>query len=536
MNFLIKILISICIGAKAVAAMPSKYQACDKEIKEPKNSSGYYWANDCSALYVMPPVNNRIRVDSSALNITDQECKIQRNVMDLHLAKIGEITRRLKDENINLREIKRLEKKIIKIAKKKERLTSARYKLIDTKGRVKIILIPIGKQLALKNKELERCHESTRTCFLVKNEIKKLKNKKNKIEIALEQVSTKLEIITEQESELAAQIFSAKNSIEGFLPAEEEALEKIRSLSNSLNEQLAEPRERVGGVIKVVMENMHTELVKAYKKKNRDIIIRKMPTQSSVQFKVEGMDGFLHEVVRHINIPGVVNTANNVMDGYTDLNFGESLTGSVDISALAACMLKMGKLSNKSQIAKFTVNLLYKYNLSSRNDYTMAYNLREIYSRIRKSTSKGGLFKTRSINSIVEETTQNASFLITFNAEDPRDNYDFKAKADLKAEFIGRSLEAMSLAYIPRGERPTLELPGARESGVQNTAKRVKKCSNYYCQMAAMALDMSHALFGNAEQSAEYLKTQDFMHTEHFIETKNYEYYGTSSFVAKVEL
>ncbi len=523
-------ILGMLISTSAMAIAPSKYKKCDKKILEPKASTGFYWDENCSAVFVMPPAKNTLKIDSMALNVTDQECSGLKTVLDKFNANLKKIKDSGKPSVTNQREIKRIEKKIISLNKQKEQLVGARISLLSQKEEVKVALIPIDKQIIFLEDELTALSPSDYKYSTLERKLAKLKKVKVRLEGGVEAVSLRIEVALEKEEKISELITTLKASIGAYMPPEDTTIEKITELYKKMNEVLSEPKSTAGGTLKVIMSNEHTDLVNQFKKKNRGVNIVRMPTDSSVQFKVSGMAGLVNEDPLEVNIPGVTEESDSVITGYSSIKYGESLSGSVRVSTLSSCMLKWGQQRNSDLGAHFVVNLLHKYNLSVKNDYTLEYNLSDIYKKVKSSTSKGGFFKTKSINSVSEYATQKGSLKVTFNSEDPRDNYDKEEKYQIKNEFVARTLEQISLSRIPYNSQVEMTLPEVRGNVATGLSRNVKKCKHLYCQIAGYALDLGNALFGSAEASATYLRSQNFNHTEVFNETKVYPHFTTSSF------
>lgn len=513
----------------ALAAAPAKYKTCGAKVIEPKNSNGYYWARDCSTVYIMPPAKNLMKVDSISYSVSDQECSAIKISLDSYLGKIKKLQKKSGNQ-INAQEIKRLEKKIVSLNKQLEKITSSRINLLNQKEEVNLLMIPLKGAKNQLVKEQSSFDSSSYQYSSLARKINQIDKKISKIQSVLDSIDYQLQIISDKESAVSLSISKANEMIDGYGPVEENNLQEISRLLQEMNAQFAEYKSSYGGTVKVVMENKHTELHREFEKKNKSLVLQRMPVASSVQFKVSGMAGLVDEKMLSINIPGVRSDVDEAIDGYVSVHFGESLSGSVDISTLSACMLKVGQAKRDENIAKFSVNLLHKYDLSVKNDYTISYNLKDIYEKVKSNTSKGGLFKTSSISKIRESVSQSGKLKIEFRSEDPRDNFDKEAKNEIKDKFIARAVEQISQSRIANGSGQVLAMPEARELAARGMAEGLKKCPNLYCQIAGYALDLGSDLFGSKEVSAEFLRTQNFDHSEEVKETKSYTHYTTSTF------
>lgn len=525
MNFSKKMAVAaFLISAPVLANIPNKYTKCDSQkIREPKGSTGYFWDQSCKTAYVLPPKTNTVRVDAFNSLVTEAECEGVYLLLDQYSKEIDQIQDSAELSVYEKRQLKLLMQTLVRTNTSLQKYTVSRIKLLEKKIDLqgKKVLVETQIVALKKNEDLNRYN------------IMQLENTLVKIESSMAQVNAKLEGLFEAETSLNEQLVATKMQVEELTTRESNTLDVISALLKKMNADLADMRSRNGGTVKVILENKHYELLNEFKRYNRGINLQRMPVDNSIQFAVNDIGGLVSEIEKDISIPGIMDQDNEVAPGFRSIVFGESLSGSVNISALSSCMILKGEKANKDLTAVFNVNSMYKYNLAVNNNYRLTYNKSEIYKKVKKHTTKGGLFKTKSINSISETTNIAGNLEVHFYSEDPRDNFSKEEKSKIMNDFVAKTIEEISTGYVR--SNPAITLPEARRNGasVGSDMLKSKDCPSVYCKYAAMALDLSNSLFGSATQTSEFLRKFNYKSTEEVKETRAYSHYGTATFVSE---
>jgi len=531
------IIISLANMSNIAHANVSKYHSCPQNgvVRVPENASGHLWSDDCATLYVLPSIANVMNVESISSEVSETECAAIESVIKSHAAKIAQLKVQMSRPGVNEREIVKIYEKIARLRKNQERLDRQRLSYLDRKGKIKVPLIATTNNITFIKDEIALCTQRAQSCRQLEKDLQIQIENKHNLETGIMQIDSILATLVEQDGELERQVQDFQKIAGNLTPSDEVSLHEITNVLNELDTLTSKYSHEAGGIIKVYMENKHMDVLKDYQSMNRNLNIARIPTQSSVQFNVAGLDGALQEsiTIDKISIPGIASTQDEVEDGYANILFGESLSGSVHISKMSACLLKRAEATRDDHLAKFTVNMLYKYQASVKSSYQLTYNFKKIYSKIRNKRSQGGLFKTKNIISLVQETNMDESLKVKFYSEDPRDNYDKLEKEKLKANFLARTIAHLSSGLVSFSPREELTMPTARNSGAQSGSTFMKdknNCDAKWCKYGAFSLDLSQDLFGDNATAAEYLEKFNYNSVEEFNETETNTYYGTSTF------
>lgn len=338
------------------------------------------------------------------------------------------------------------------------------------------------------------------------------------------------------------------------IEAEIEGLEqKLENEDAEFEEQSEKMNDKEGSWLSVRFSWKYDALISAYAAANPNIKFARMPiSRATLSFnrRINTSDARI-PAVQFFDVPGIpdirvakefdVPTGQKIDAIKTDevstemKIFGESLGGQLVLSLKASCPLydegtkAMKKRISKSQLeAYFVANVTYKYYLQAFRKYHAKFNLSNFAKRVESSSKKGGLFSTKTINSLIEEKDSKDWFELTVDSDHPELTYDDISR-EVKADLISRVMEQIAIVNTGApSEAPALVAPPV--SGASVAAKELLKCPHIYCQGGAAILGVADAIFGSSEAVSNFIKNNDFWAEDRVEEKKMFEYYGTASF------
>ncbi len=304
-----------------------------------------------------------------------------------------------------------------------------------------------------------------------------------------------------------------------------------------------------GAVAQVIFENTHQNVVEEYRELNEgtEFSFIRMPVSTALVFNVRPpQEDSLVEfknAVRSFGIPGIKDGLSELLNtGVESTPFGTTLGGNMILSTVTGCALfdKNYDKPQEEMLERLTgymsANAYYKYQVQTNRNYTVKYNLAEIYKKVVKRTSKGGFFKTKSILDISEESKSDNSISITFNSNHTSNQFENvdAMVSSLRAEIIAQAIS--NLARVEgKDTQVNLNVGNPPKSGAEAASAGLKMCPHLYCQVGAVVLDIGHAIFGSKEQQASFLKQVNVDVVYTMEENKMVEYYDSYTFDTEVE-
>ncbi len=462
----------------AHANAPQKYSNCKTKIREPQLSQGYFMDESCQTAYVKPPINGRLELAGYVPAMGFDDCKLNMSLIGL-MKRISNHHNTLKEDlDEKSQEIQR-QKKILSRTKRE-----CEYKQKESPD------------------EVGECNQ-------------RLESQKS--------------AITSLEQEL-------KEAQDKLIASETELLKLYDDRMENL---LKKP----GGQIMVGFYSDHQNLVKEFKRMNSSSTIefRALPIQDAFIHSLEVKNGYKtgFPVQLRSEIFGLVTEAidpganSEKPANPSGIRFGEAAAGTIVINKYAACSM-VSNLSNRDQksILREIANTLkptitFGYQVQAKRDIHIKYEESHLYQLIKKSTSKRRLFRSSSSVSITEKTEAEKWIDIKISSEDERIKFEDSEKLmlDLRREFLDSALRKVATGYIKSEEEANLVDPGP--DGASIAAKELRQnCPNFYCQVAAIALNIGSGLFGGSTAEANMKRTVSLKEAHHLVERIAVREYG----------
>ena len=338
---------------------------------------------------------------------------------------------------------------------------------------------------------------------------------------------------------------SPNDTIPTIDPAIFEEQAKIFKLIDSAKQTMAYFEDNKKGVavasIKYTLD--WGKLLEQYRAANPKIHFEKLPLEAGrIVFsrKVNSSDEVVTGTITQ-DIYGIENTSDITASGTLGAKagsviMGDAISGQVVLNFAGACpFVKNGQMPStiegNSLSAYIAANFQYKFSLQSLRKYKAAYNLASIAKHISEVKSKGGLFSSKTVNSITDSNWSRDEFNFVMDSDQSSYEFESSLRAEVKTELIGRVLSEMALSTGQPVVMPQLSAPPVHGSTV--LADGLQKCPNLYCQIGSIGLRIVDSIFGNSTAVAEYIRTKDGVAVDNVTEKKMFSYLGSSTFSGK---
>ena len=199
--------------------------------------------------------------------------------------------------------------------------------------------------------------------------------------------------------------------------------------------------------------------------------------------------------------------------------YPENFSGSVVLSTIGACPIEHPDYfdldmdhPNSAEEMSFGMTVAYDYPTAMTVEAKVEYNMYKMYQKIVKSGKKGGLFSSRSWNSVKEKTFFRDDYSVTWSDQAqllPETEKDVIEQEMRNAIFDRMAKLALSTATNPAAlVIPHLPASGATVLG--NEMAKNKACqTNIYCTAASIGVKVLDAIFGGGKTTSSYTNIQD---------------------------
>lgn len=214
--------------------------------------------------------------------------------------------------------------------------------------------------------------------------------------------------------------------------------------------------------------------------------------------------------------------------------FSDALAGEIRMSSIGACALlnNLGtttsfKISDvKTYIA---ASATYSYQLQVTRKHKITYNLKELVKQLHEQTTRGGFLSSETINNFVDDRSSSTWIQFDMSSEDSRYQYTDEYIREVKKEFLDRAL-AQVIELQTGSPVALLGLIDPGKNGADTAAGELAKCPDVYCQIGAAGLKVLSSIFGSTSATASLIKAVSGEMTETVTEKRMVPAYGTYSF------
>jgi hypothetical protein len=504
---------TIILTAVSSFAVPKKYTKCSA-ITSPKGATGFYYNEDCSTAYVLPPKTGTIKLAGMTKTTSADICS-------------GLVS----EQKTLLMEQKKLEKKLL-LATSAVVSDTATPECRDYSKKIARMEIEVETLAAELNSNIETINSlSNDSSPKAKSQVAYMIAKNGNIKIKIASLKKRLASLAEDN----ANCNSTNDKVES-VDNREEILNQLSTIRENRKAALDAFKNYEGAKLQLIISDNHQEMVEAYSQSNRDskTTFVKMPMDWSVAFNIKTLEDLDFKAILDSSVPavGADMKISPISEQVGTSVFGGSLSSSIVLNLPATCFLMDQMKSNADITSAVSINAFYKYDLQTKRSYKAEYNLRYVYEFIKKITSKRGFFRSSSSAEVKEFIKNDKSFKLLSYSEDP-DNA-FPSDQDFLSKIRGNVLD---LALQDLGGKPyePPENQAAPEAGAKAVAGALSKCPNMYCQAGSIVLNLAHALFGSGTSSASYLKTVSDDVVEEVTDLRMVQEFGSMAFEPSVK-
>lgn len=522
-----------------VEAAPKKYSNCTvrSSIKSPPGSSGYYMSADCNKAYILPPEKGYVEYSNIVSSLDSSLCQGTQGLLNFITQSMGEIEQIRNEISKEEESVEKNDHKLRDMRSDCDRISEQVFSMEDriliTNGQLSIL----EGELQKLEKEKINCEKENGTnsvfCTLIGFDIEDVKEKISKVESILNHAKN-LKETNESRLDLCekrVELWLARSTRDNkdYKKLKQNLATSLMGYQRLLNQQIDSESSEVGGVMGVnflsAFEDLRTDFVEANTHLTNQVEFVQMPLKStkiSFQLIENGKTaGFPVILQSHINGLSVHRSEDALVStdlaakGVAEANkfFGQGVGGNIVLNRLSVCKMARQKgvhepshlkASDIASLLKPTVS--YEYELQADRNIKVAFEENHFYQLIHKNiNSKSGLFKTRTLNSLFEQSEASKWIDIEITSQDGDHKFvdPVQMALDFKKELADAALTKVAKSYLSSEQVALLE---GGVSAAEGASKIVKECPHSYCRAAGMILDLGSALFGGSVQEANMIK------------------------------
>lgn len=537
-------------GAATSQATPRKYSRCDVKIEAPEKSTGHYFSEDCSQVFVKPPTRGSIELTSIHSSTSADMCKAiyyHSDVLTDELDRIIDKSKSLKAERetvndatdgvrIKCNKFKSVTlSKELKLNKKQKELAKLKKESLLVKpGLDTCATDPEGFECTLAQTEQSGLDDEKKDIY---SEIADLEYDRDLSQVDVEFCEKELKLVTEQATLDSAIIQQLETTITDLSKKLTVANQALKSSNN-------EPDTILG----VVIDSGHQKLVEEYKSLNEGISFNMMPLKrASVSFYLirdgkksgypiitsSGLIGLSYKAtdtadadVRSLEIDQTIAEAANL--------FGSSMSGQIVLNKRATCdiLREKGNLDRDNLADLLKATTTYSYEVQTDRKFEVKYKESYFYQLVQKSKKKKRLFKSSSIKKITERSNSKKWIDIIITSEDSNNIFTNEDKLieTIIGEYANTALLKAGAVGVTAAQANLID-PGA--TGAKQAAGALSKCPHIYCQYSAIALNVLDGLVGSSASSSEMKRNLQAEEFKSITAKKMVEMFDTYAFDVK---
>lgn len=446
---------------------PVMFSNCDRQvpIKSPVNSSGIYYSEDCSTVYVLPPLFGSLQLSQPTLTANTDMCTLQRDAMRAVEAKSTSLNKVLK-------KIEELESKVTWRPEDDPWISNPD----DTDKEDSSFEDPTeSPEIKALDKYRDMAIADTLKILSFNEQLGSIEGPTLRLTMSMDHQA----LINEYQALNPGVFFQA-------MPLMKSVLTFIAKSERNIGKAPAAIYWSVAGI--------------------------KTAPQLFAGFTLDDSQKFKEAV-------------GNAVDDNQSILFSTAVSGQIKLSLIGACPFydhvkkTMPETLNTKTLSPYLVSTAdYAYQVQVNRSYEASYNMAELFKRIQKQSKKGGFFTSKTIHSLVIEKDSKGWFKFKSLSEDQRHEWDEALAQTVKAELIERALKKIGVDPVGKAEMPGIIAPG--KSGASQIANGISKCPHIYCQAGAFVLSGLDSVFGRSSAIAEFISKNNTWESETVTEKK----------------
>lgn len=485
------------IGASSQGmATPQLISQCNAPTI-PEGASVYYHSEDCDTIYVGPPRQGTIEVDRYHVAALPVQCSILKTTLTYYESLINSFLTELNAANVDGpdqgQQCRRLTAE----------LARASSQLAASESQITTVM----NQLVELARTSEADANSSQTDHLLLSA---------RLQAELSAHRAEKNRSTRRVATLESDFFKHSCDALATAPSTGQGNRETSDFTRILNEYTTflSNQARIPGSTAVIgIELPYADLIERWRLQNQSKNIVPLPTQMRMAAGTKLTDDTGLTGIWAANLVGIADEDGNIL-------FGNAIAAEIVLNLPATCKAEESRASNALEDAigqgTMALSAVVEYPVFVGTQYSVSVDFNELYSRIRKETSKGGFFSTSRAVSVTDMRRSDEVITIEFSTTDIDEDLRDYVIRSVKESTIQRALNLINAEYVAANDL-TATLARRETTGAQASAKALREnCANPWCQAGAAIIDVAHAVFGSEKERSDFLKTKNISVSEQF--------------------
>jgi hypothetical protein len=312
---------------------------------------------------------------------------------------------------------------------------------------------------------------------------------------------------------------------------DDQAVKTLFEQRKFIIDQYSDLSRTLGASLELNFSNGIDENIQAFKNLNPDTDITFVPVAlKNVKLAWNQSNNFDPDMQVAFNQSIPLPDMNAIGAGSFDARLDLSLIGACPLTDVYSHQMP-NRIKVKDVAGIITPNVVYQYDLGATYKYHAEYNLASLASKIREVSTKGGLFKTSSMSTLIETAESSGWFKFSMECDDARVCEQAKTETALsiKLRLVKEVFDDISIAKIGSSLSNT-NAPTPGRDGASAASDALKKCPNVYCQAAAVVLDVGDSIFGGTNKTDAFISKNNHMAVEDVTESRPVSFTGMMGF------
>lgn len=504
-------------------SVPDRFAACGN-FKVPDESAGVFFSSDCKTAFVMPARTGTLRTTSVLPSPHIRACRIrdaqvraaERRLEEISSSDVDQTSADTRQCGLITPRVSRLESRI---------------------SRIELSLSAQSDRIVRLQDRQEACLEDSRICSGVVSDLEAAFSRKLSLEHQLVSSESKLRSLTKQ----YPSCFSEPHETLLEAGLEQDELLEISEIAEALfSEQSSFLDGLEGDTVNVLISLEHSGIVDQARKDNPDFVVRPAPIELALSVNVAEDTSLGRNAVESSTVP-LVQSPKSFFDSEENLDpagvstriFGPTASGQLILSIDGTCASRREGLDHRFLAGYLSANIIYRMPVKFAVKVEATASFEELFSRIAKQTTKGGFFRTSSSSSVVNSLRSDEVVKVTI-MDDGVLTADQRLELtnSVKDRIVQRGIDLVAKEYLPNANFVSVAAPN--ENGADVAAKGIREtCKAKWCQVAAVVLDVSSAIFGGTSSIQSFVRERDIKVSEIITLETVYNSYGSIGLVVE---
>ena len=482
-------------------ALPDRFAKCSG-FDAPKDTAGVFFSTDCSTAFVLPRRTGSLKTMSVLPSPFQDACGIRNAQIRAAENKVEQLLHEQEDD----------------VAEQNDRahcplIQPRATRLLDQIDRAKLENDAQLRRVSYLDEQRTLCLEGRLECAGVYSDLDFAIRRQLSLEHRLNSTRRRLEALQDRYIECFNDPVEARSlrPIQG-----ERILQQITLIGEELylSQSFLEGKE--GDTINVLLSLEHWSLVMDAQRRNPNYFVLAAPIELALNIDVANDSTIGVSAVQSSSVPLMPATRSffgNPNEGppltSAAFVFGPTASGQVILSLDGTCSIRRQGLDERFLAGYINANVVYRMPLMISLEISAQADFAELYSRIARQTTKGGFFRTSSSSSVINSLRSNEVIQVQVN-DDGLLSIDelLEIETTVKDRIIQRGIDQIAREYLPNA--PFVDVTPPSKTGADVASKGLREnCSEKWCQVTAVLIDVGSAIFGGTEAIQEFVRRRN---------------------------